>query len=69
MPLYEFICTECEQGFEELVRNNEAAGQVNCPACGGRQVRRRISTFATSSAGSASSSTRSTSPSCAPGGT
>ena len=69
MPLYEFICSECEQGFEELVRNHEAAGQVNCPACGGRQVRRKISTFATNSTGSISPSTRATPSGCAPGGT
>ena len=69
MPLYEFICSECEQGFEELVRNHEAAGQVNCPVCGSRQVRRKVSTFATRSTGSPSLSSRSASPGCAPGGT
>jgi len=52
MPLYEFQCTECELGFEELVRTATAIDEVECPMCGSRHVRRKVSTFA--SKGSAS---------------
>nr|MBA2568472.1 zinc ribbon domain-containing protein [Actinomycetota bacterium] len=30
MPIYEYVCMECESHFEELVRNGEA---VSCPDC------------------------------------
>src|SRR5437867_7894121 len=30
MPIYEYVCMECESHFEELVRNGE---QVSCPDC------------------------------------
>ncbi len=65
MPLYEFECAECDSAFEELVRSSAAVAEVKCPECGSRQVRRKVSTFA--SRGSGSSAAPSTS--CAPGGT
>jgi putative FmdB family regulatory protein len=40
MPLYEFICRECEHGFEELVRGDE---KVECPQCGAKKVDRLLS--------------------------
>jgi putative FmdB family regulatory protein len=44
MPIYEYVCMECESHFEELVRNGEA---VNCPDCEASNVRRQLSVFAT----------------------
>ncbi len=68
MPLYEFQCNECETAFEELVRSPAAVADVKCPACGGEQVRRKVSTFASKvSSGGASYSP--SAGSCAPGGT
>jgi putative FmdB family regulatory protein len=43
MPIYEFICEDCEQPFEELVRNGQS---VNCPSCSSTDVRRLLSRFA-----------------------
>jgi putative FmdB family regulatory protein len=40
MPLYEFICQECEQPFEALVFGNE---QAECPHCHGRRLERQLS--------------------------
>jgi putative FmdB family regulatory protein len=45
MPIYEYACMECETHFEELVRSKEQA--VACPSCGGGNVLKQFSTFAT----------------------
>jgi putative FmdB family regulatory protein len=44
VPIYEYVCMECESHFEELVRNGEA---VNCPDCEASNVRKQFSVFAT----------------------
>ena len=44
MPIYEYVCMECESHFEELVRNGE---QPDCPDCGASNVRKQFSVFAT----------------------
>jgi putative FmdB family regulatory protein len=44
MPIYEYVCMACEEHFEELVRNGE---EPDCPGCGGPNVRRQLSVFAT----------------------
>jgi putative FmdB family regulatory protein len=44
MPIYEYVCMECESHFEEHVRNGEA---VNSPDCEASNVRRQLSVFAT----------------------
>ena len=49
MPIYEYACMECESHFEELVRSSEQA--VSCPACGGANVLKQLSTFAVHGAG------------------
>ncbi len=46
MPLYEFICTDCDLTFEDLLRSADDASRVTCPTCGGRRVKKIISTFA-----------------------
>ena len=43
MPIYEYVCMQCESHFEELVRNGE---EPPCPDCGGPNVRRQLSVFA-----------------------
>ena len=44
MPIYEYVCMECESHFEELVRNGE---EPDCPDCGSANVRKQFSVFAT----------------------
>jgi putative FmdB family regulatory protein len=44
VPIYEYVCMQCESHFEELVRNGE---EPPCPDCGAANVRRQISSFAT----------------------
>jgi putative FmdB family regulatory protein len=43
MPIYEYVCMECESHFEELVRGDQ---QVACPDCSASNVSRQFSTFA-----------------------
>ena len=42
MPMYEYVCMECESHFEELVRGDQ---QVLCPQCGATKVAKQLSTF------------------------
>lgn len=46
MPLYEYVCKDCDTRFDALVRSSEAHS-VSCESCSGRNVRRLISGFAT----------------------
>jgi putative FmdB family regulatory protein len=50
VPIYEYVCMECEAHFEELVRNGE---EPDCPDCTSSNVRKQFSVFAsgTSSSG------------------
>jgi putative FmdB family regulatory protein len=43
VPIYEYVCMECESHFEELVRNGE---EPNCPDCDASNVRKQLSVFA-----------------------
>jgi putative FmdB family regulatory protein len=43
MPIYEYVCMQCESHFEELVRDGE---QVACPQCAAADVKRQFSVFA-----------------------
>ena len=54
MPIYEFVCTTCENPFEELVFSASAVNGVTCPACGSEEVKKKISTFATRVSGGSS---------------
>jgi putative FmdB family regulatory protein len=44
MPIYEFVCMECESHFEELV--GVRAEDPPCPDCGASRVARQLSVFA-----------------------
>ena len=49
MPIYEYVCADCNRGFEKYVRSwNEA---VACPGCSGEQVEKQLSAFACGTAG------------------
>jgi len=43
VPIYEYVCMECESHFEELVRGDE---QVACPDCSATNVSKQFSRFA-----------------------
>lgn len=45
MPIYEYLCTECDREFETLVSAAKAE-QTSCPACGAAHPRRLMSVIA-----------------------
>ena len=53
MPIFEYICKECEHHFEALVYGNEKAA---CPKCQSKKLAPQLSVFAVSAKGSSSSS-------------
>ncbi|MEW6094178.1 MAG: zinc ribbon domain-containing protein [Chloroflexota bacterium] len=69
MPIFEFSCSDCGQDFEELLRSTDAGSQVTCPRCGGVQVKKKISSFASRITGGTSGLSASSAPACSPGGT
>ena len=44
MPVYEYLCRDCQKQFEMVRPMAEAgAGNVSCPACGSTAVERTYS--------------------------
>ena len=54
MPIFEYVCEDCEAPFEELVFSTNGAPDVACPDCGSVQVEKQISTFASRISGDGS---------------
>jgi putative FmdB family regulatory protein len=48
MPVYEFVCQDCNSRFDTLVRSYSASNEVACKDCESENVRRLVSTFAVS---------------------
>lgn len=44
MPIYEYACNACGQGFEMLVMGGDK--NIQCPECHAEDVTRTLSTFA-----------------------
>lgn len=65
MPIYEYICTKCNQEFEYIVLGSDDS--VSCPECNTNKVRRRMSacSFKSGESLDSSSSTGSSSSGCA----
>ena len=43
MPLFEYICKDCEKRFEALVMGSK---KPECPACHSRKLEQQLSVFA-----------------------
>lgn len=43
MPIYEYSCRHCHNGFEELVLS--AQETITCPECASSEVERKLSVF------------------------
>lgn len=69
MPIFEFVCTDCGEPFEELLRSASAIHEVNCPACGSPQIKKKISSFASKISGGNSFSLGAAASSCSTGST
>jgi putative FmdB family regulatory protein len=70
MPIYEYVCEECETRFEKIVINKQQ--EIACPKCTSKKATIQLSVFATTNGGgngaSAKSSTSSGGGSCCGGG-
>jgi len=52
MPIFEFVCQQCQHGFEEIMTFAALeAGEAACPKCGSPKVERGLSNFATGQGG------------------
>jgi len=45
MPIYEYVCPECDSKFEKLRPLSQADQDAECPGCG-KPSHRKLSTFA-----------------------
>lgn len=52
MPIFEYVCKQCEKSFEALVMGSR---QPECPSCHGQKLEQRFSVFAPAVAQSKSS--------------
>ena len=46
MPIYEYLCQDCGNKFEKLVRRSDNALENACPSCGQKHLKQEYSTFA-----------------------
>jgi putative FmdB family regulatory protein len=46
MPIYEFVCADCNKPFEELMLSPGSMDELTCPACHSLNIIKKISTFA-----------------------
>jgi putative FmdB family regulatory protein len=53
MPIFEYVCEECDHPFEALVYG---AGKAQCPKCQSKKLAQQLSVFAMSAKGSAGAS-------------
>ena len=48
MPLYEYICSDCGNEFEKMMRFDQAGERPRCPRCAGEDTRKKLSMFSSS---------------------
>ena len=49
MPIYEYVCQDCESRFEALVVSSKPA-KPKCPSCASKKLEQQYSAFAVGSA-------------------
>ena len=57
MPIYEYVCDDCQTGFEKLVLNKQQ--EISCPKCAGKKNTMQLSVFSASNGSSNGSSVKS----------
>jgi putative FmdB family regulatory protein len=67
MPIYEYVCDDCQAQFEKIVINKQQ--EISCPKCASKKATIQLSVFATAgSGGSSNPSGSSSGGSCCGGG-
>ena len=54
MPIFEYICKDCQRQFEKIVPRYDS--YVDCPHCNSEDVEKQLSVFAVAGASSKESS-------------
>jgi putative FmdB family regulatory protein len=57
MPIYEYVCEDCDAHFERIVLNKEQ--EIACPKCASKKASIQLSVFATANGSNNGSSTKS----------
>ena len=45
MPIYEYVCPQCGERFEKLIRSTSSQVEIRCPSCDAANVERKVSVF------------------------
>ena len=53
MPIYEYICDNCQSQFEKIVINRQQ--EISCPKCSSKKATIQLSVFSSATAGGAKS--------------
>ena len=64
MPVYEYRCEACGEGFEQFVRLPSRQVEPTCPKCGSREVQKAVSLVGVGRSGGSTSAAA-----CSPGPT
>ena len=51
MPIYEYLCNQCNERFEVRQPIGADGSQLSCPKCGAEKPRKLISTFSSIGSG------------------
>jgi len=54
MPIYEYICDNCQAEFEKLVLNKQQ--EISCPQCASKKATIQLSVFSSATPGGSSKS-------------
>jgi putative FmdB family regulatory protein len=53
MPIYEYICQDCQHEFEAIRPMSQSDVAMACIKCGGENIKRKLSVFFAESGGKA----------------
>lgn len=45
MPIYEYVCQDCDKRYEKFIRSITAKVEPICPVCGSRHSEKVVSAF------------------------
>jgi putative FmdB family regulatory protein len=54
MPIYEYVCDDCNAQFEKIVINRQQ--EISCPKCSSNKATIQLSVFSSAAGGSSKSS-------------
>ncbi len=54
MPIYEYVCDDCNERFEKIVINKREP--ISCPKCSSKKATIQLSVFATAGSGNSPAS-------------